>query len=57
MRRPSIEQRITAAREAYLRALDAGHIGEAEWHETVVDRLLDQLAHRQRQQQSEREPA
>jgi len=57
MRRPSIEQRITAAREAYLRALDAGHMGEMDWYESLVDRLLDQLAHRQRQQQSEREPA
>ena len=39
----SLEQRITAERQAYLVALRAGHEGEAEAHEAIVDDLLDQL--------------
>lgn len=35
-----LEQDIAAHRVLYLRAMWAGHEGEAEAHETEVDRLL-----------------
>jgi len=35
-----IEHEISKHRSLYLRATWAGHQGEAEWHETEVDKLL-----------------
>lgn len=35
-----IETEISRHRQLYLRAVWAGHSGEAEWHETEVDRLI-----------------
>ena len=36
----TIEQAIAHHRVLYLQATWAGHQGEADWHETEVDRLL-----------------
>jgi hypothetical protein len=35
-----IEAEIATHRKLYLDAYHAGHMGEADWHETEVDRLL-----------------